>query len=154
METSFESRPLSLKDVEEATPCLSDEEYTIQPLTAPTAGQTNNQPSSQPDTQEVLLSTEGEESISLSDVQESVPDTGDKEFEILKSRESTRSWLAYLLLGLFSLVIMTYIIGSAFFGSDEFKDAVQIALPLITGILGVAAGYYFSSESGTRGSVK
>jgi hypothetical protein len=63
--------------------------------------------------------------------------------------DRTRALLAYLLLALFSavLLILLLLLGRNVLSVDQFSQVSSVALTPIVGLLGAATGYYYGRSS-------
>lgn len=63
--------------------------------------------------------------------------------------DRTRALLAYLLLALFSVVLISLLVmlGTETLSVDEFSQVSSVAITPIVGLLGAATGYYYGRAS-------
>lgn len=71
-------------------------------------------------------------------------------YDPAQAREEVRATVTYVFIGLFSMVVISYLAAAMWPHVDDahwirLKDVMQIVLPAVAGTLGTALGFYFGS---------
>ena len=73
---------------------------------------------------------------------------------VLVSQETTRSWIAFLLIGLLAVMVIAAIAG-IFVGSVNLQRVTQVfglTFGPIVGLVGTVVGFYFGAKTASEGT--